>query len=175
MIQTDVCPRCVSRISYQSGDESTLVCKRCGWTKDQEQTDMRAITLRQPWASLIAAGYKTIETRLHNRMGFLKGQHIAIHAGKQWDDYAWAALRDVHAHPEAIDMARPHSKKFLPIGAILCTVLVHNTGWLQSVHSSLALIPCWNSKRFGLFLSELEVLPEPVPCRGRQGAWTWRQ
>ena len=40
---------------------------------------MKAITIRQPWASLIAAGVKTIETR--PRSTSYRGR-IAIHAGK---------------------------------------------------------------------------------------------
>lgn len=42
---------------------------------------MKAITVRQPWASLIAAGVKTIETR--PRPTSYRGR-IAIHAGQVW-------------------------------------------------------------------------------------------
>ena len=48
---------------------------------------MKAITLHQPYASLIATGKKTIETRsrtspLSTQWRRLLGRHIAIHAGK---------------------------------------------------------------------------------------------
>ena len=43
---------------------------------------MKAITLHQPWASLIAHGVKTIETRSWAPPRRLIGQRIAIHAGK---------------------------------------------------------------------------------------------
>lgn len=44
--------------------------------------DVRAITLRQPWASLITVGAKTIETR--SRSTKYRGP-LAIHAGHRWD------------------------------------------------------------------------------------------
>lgn len=44
---------------------------------------MRALTLWQPWASLIALGVKTIETRSWKAPDALIGQRIAIHAAKR--------------------------------------------------------------------------------------------
>ena len=44
---------------------------------------MYAITLHQPWASLIALGIKTVETRSWPAPALLVGQTIAIHAGKR--------------------------------------------------------------------------------------------
>ena len=43
---------------------------------------MKALTLHQPWASLIAHGVKSIETRSWAPPQSLVGQRIAIHAGK---------------------------------------------------------------------------------------------
>lgn len=42
---------------------------------------MKAITLWQPWATLIAIGAKRIETRNWRAPASLNGQWIAIHAG----------------------------------------------------------------------------------------------
>ncbi len=42
---------------------------------------MKALTIRQPWATLIALGVKTIETRSWRAPVSLIGQRIAIHAG----------------------------------------------------------------------------------------------
>ena len=44
---------------------------------------MYAITLHQPWASLIALGVKTVETRSWPAPAHLVGQTIAVHAGKR--------------------------------------------------------------------------------------------
>jgi activating signal cointegrator 1 len=60
---------------------------------------MKALTIRQPWASLIAAGIKTVETR--SRRTNYRGP-IVIHAGKTDTDnapgvhpYVWDRLSDV--------------------------------------------------------------------------------
>ena len=42
-----------------------------------------AITLHQPWASLIGLGLKTVETRSWPAPARLVGQRIAVHAGKR--------------------------------------------------------------------------------------------
>ena len=47
--------------------------------RDQAPSAIRGLTVRQPWASLIADGLKTIEVRTH-RVGY-RGLLI-IHAGK---------------------------------------------------------------------------------------------
>ena len=44
---------------------------------------MYAITLHQPWTSLIALGVKTVETRSWPAPARLVGKTIAIHAGKR--------------------------------------------------------------------------------------------
>ena len=49
---------------------------------------MKAITLHQPWASLIADGRKTIETRSWVPPKRMIGQRIAIHAGQKVDKAA---------------------------------------------------------------------------------------
>ena len=46
--------------------------------------EIPCISLWQPWASLIALGWKTVETRGHNRFACLAGRRIAIPAaGRQ--------------------------------------------------------------------------------------------
>ena len=42
-----------------------------------------AITLHQPWATLIALGIKSVETRSWPAPARLVGQRIAVHAGKR--------------------------------------------------------------------------------------------
>lgn len=50
---------------------------------------MKALTIRQPWATLIALGVKTIETRSWRAPQSLIGQTIAIHAGKHQPEHDW--------------------------------------------------------------------------------------
>ena len=70
---------------------------------------MKALTLHQPWASLIADGRKTIETRSWAPPRTLIGERIAIHASLKVD--------------------RPLSEKWfpgehVPLGAIICTARI---------------------------------------------------
>jgi hypothetical protein len=59
-----------------------------------------------------------------------------------------------------------------PPGAILCTVYVVRTRWLNAYDSSGALIDCGSTKRFGLFLRGVQQLVKPIECKGRQGIFT---
>lgn len=61
---------------------------------------MKALTLRQPWASLIVHGVKTIETRSWKAPDALIGERIAIHAARHmpadmacWEAGAYALAR----------------------------------------------------------------------------------
>jgi hypothetical protein len=52
---------------------------------------VKALTIRQPYATLIALGVKTIETRSRRAPQALIGQTIAIHAGKHRPKDVWCS------------------------------------------------------------------------------------
>lgn len=88
---------------------------------------MKAITVRQPWASLIAAGVKTIETRSWSTK--YRGP-LAIHAGKAkpdgpWEGGEWAIAWECHpphARIEAFAYRHILSDRIdLPRGAVVAT------------------------------------------------------
>lgn len=124
------------------------------------------ITLYQPWASWIMRGWKTIETRTHNRFGSLFGLHVLIHAGQRTDDSDYA-IRNPYLTKEQI-LLNPDE---VVNGAILGKVFVYNFCSLDDAHSKRALIECKETKRWGLFLSDIEVFKEPIPCKGEMGIW----
>lgn len=81
---------------------------------------MKALTVRQPWASLIAAGVKTIETRSWSTR--YRGP-LAIHAGMATADFAenlrlWAALGEAWDRPSigAFNHVETHA-----LGAVVAT------------------------------------------------------
>lgn len=114
------------------------------------------ITLYQPWASFIIEGYKTIETRLHDRFKNLKGHNILIHAGKKFDK----------------DHYSIESKSYYDYGCILGKVYVYDFQALDEKHSLDALIDCENVKRYGLFLKNIEKFDEPIyNVKGSMGIW----
>ena len=98
---------------------------------------MRALTIHQPWATLIASGAKAHETRGMAPPAAMIGCRIAIHAGKsinslmEIQDYLVATnLRDEHPAQwiEEIIVALKGSGisrlTDLPLGAILCTAML---------------------------------------------------
>lgn len=91
-------------------------------------TTYPVLTLWEPWASLIACGVKTIETRSWKAPDKIIGQTIAIHAAKR-KPYEDQRVGDWIMHEMAddswamTDEDRPTSSHFvrLPLGAIVAT------------------------------------------------------
>ena len=90
---------------------------------------MRALTLWQPWASLVAEGVKRIETRSWPCPPALIGHRIAIHAAKtrpktramQLGSYRSVPLED--GRWSLTEAGRRHLA-VMPFGAVLATVTV---------------------------------------------------
>ena len=127
---------------------------------------MPIISLWQPWASWVMLGWKTIETRTHDRFRSLRGKRIGIHAALKLDP-DWPRVANPYLTDEQIE--RTH--KFLNVGgAIIGTAEVFNYGLLSAHHSDMALTDCHNIDRYGLFLRSLETI-EAIPAKGKQGIW----
>jgi hypothetical protein len=127
------------------------------------------ISLWQPWAAWVALGWKTIETRTHRRFDVLACRRIGIHASKFWDKSAMDAARPyLSAEQLAIDHTLYYRR-----GELLCTARTGNPdpSWLSAADSKAALIDCDPAKviRFGLWLSEIEMMEPPLKVKGGQG------
>jgi hypothetical protein len=131
---------------------------------------MDAISLWQPWAEWIAHGLKLTETRTHARFKCLEGKRIAIHASRKFDRDAWDAAKPFlkAAGNESYGWFVLKTSEF-HLGVIICTALVEKVQWLDGCHSQGALIDCGGVRRFGLYLTGVNVLQEPIPSIGRQG------
>ena len=81
---------------------------------------MRGLSLWQPWASLIAIGVKTFETRTWPPPRTVLGQRIAIHAAKR------PPVDDCDDLYDALGCGPAD----LPLGALVCTGVV--TGGYQT-------------------------------------------
>ncbi len=124
---------------------------------------MKAITIYQPWASLIILGLKTIETRGHDRFKGLAGETIAIHSSKK--PYQKRPRTD-------LGKARySHLQEDVPLGVVLGTAKVEKAAWCLPSDSEFSLCQC--NGMFGLWLSEAYEFREPIPARGHQGIWNW--
>lgn len=137
--------------------------------------EVRAITLHQPWASLIAWGVKTIETRSWLPPAkLMPGLVLLVHAGKKIDAEACHAVSEIREALKAHDVRTPVD---LPTGAVLavtsCYRAVRDPGFIE-----LAMMD--GQQPFGhfgpgrcywLLSSTVDVLDEPVQATGRQGLW----
>ena len=133
---------------------------------------MKAITLTQPWATLVAIGAKRIETR--SRPTKFRGP-LAIHAAKGWTkDVVKLFFSEPFRH--VLGEAGYTLFSLLPRGAILatCTLIdcvptnkMIGLDFLESAFGDFA------SGRFAWLLKDIEQLREPLPARGALGLWEY--
>ena len=151
---------------------------------------MYAITLHQPWASLIALGIKTVETRSWPAPALLVGQAIAIHAGKRVVRKPGVAVENELRPRLGEDWHRT-----IPAGAVLATAILAGMARVghinpltgHAVHDLATETGCavglgqtridpWADFSIGRWLwllVEVKPLPEPVPTVGHQSFWHW--
>ena len=128
---------------------------------------MKALTLTQPWASLIAAGAKRIETRSWQTK--YRGQ-ILIHASKV---------------PDAEFTEHPTVQKYLkgqqpPLGAFVAVCELVACTTTESARKQLhenpqcpdeALFGNYQPKRYAWILDNVQALSEPLECKGNRMLW----
>ena len=91
--------------------------------------DMPAISLWQPWASLVEIGVKPEETRSWPAPQSLIGKRIAIHAAKKPIEQATADLPDLvmEAMIRAL-VGAGRDPMNLPLGKVVCTAVLTGCG-----------------------------------------------
>ena len=130
---------------------------------------MKAISLTQPWASLVALGEKSVETRGWRPTSVL-GDDIAIHASNGFP----LQCRQLCDQP-VFAGALKQSWTQLPIGAVIAVVNVmsfYPTEDLRGLDGVELAFGDYGPKRFGWFLQNVRPLAKPVPCRGALGIWS---
>ncbi|CQR74146.1 ASCH domain protein [Sporomusa ovata DSM 2662] len=162
---------------------------------------MKAITILQPWASLIACGKKQIETR--NWATKYRGP-IAIHAGARFDRKLWN-LSLVDPIRNALDDLGYGNRNDLPLGAVIaivdlvdCYYIVHHPGTDIDIAKNINIgaesmtedkhdpdfgkyiVPTeqefafgdWTPGRYAWILENVHSI-DPIPAKGRQRLWEW--
>lgn len=139
------------------------------------------ISIRQPWAWLIAAGWKDIENRSQH---FKYRGAVAIHASKTRAplDERYIALdlllREITARSNAADFEEwePVSKQFHSAvwdqeqaGAIIGVATI--IGCVHEDDLTLPRASRWYFGPHGLLMSNPELFDEPIPWRGALGIW----
>lgn len=155
--------------------------------RGQHAGDLYALSLTQPWATLVAIGAKRLETRSWSTS--YRGR-IAIHASK---GFPTEARRLVRIDPFARALRQGGHRECmvddLPRGAILATVdlvdvqPIHGHGlpaaWREELNptgefeSDLDEVAFgdYRSGRFAWRLENVRKLVDPVPVKGRLGVW----
>ena len=118
---------------------------------------MKCLSLRQPYAELVAAGRKTIETRKWNTN--FRGKFL-IHSSKTIDNETSTSLN--------IDCSR------LTKGAIIGVACLYDVKKYTSKEDFLAdkvahLSDNFSNPKYGFLLKDAEKLNKPIPLIGRLG------
>ena len=139
---------------------------------------VKALSLHQPWATLIAAGVKNVETRSWPPPQSLIGHRIAIHAAKKIVAFPdTPAYREVQRRGEQRIGPRLAADRISTKGAVVAVATLQNARQVQDDTA----IPQGNELLFGDFtlgrwiweLSNVQPLDPPVPARGHQGLWNF--
>lgn len=137
--------------------------------------EIRAITLMQPYASLVALGHKHFETRQWSTR--YRGP-LVIHAGQRM----WIDWQDRRFLSRLAECGIPDPRK-LPFSAGVAI------GNLKEIYRTDDLRPLleregremelafgdYRPERFAWLISDIRIFPEPIPAKGYQGLWYWKQ
>lgn len=129
---------------------------------------VKAISLWQPWASLIAVGAKRIETRSWPAPPALIGERIAIHAAKTREHVQWCDELPFSLYTNNPDV--------LPYGAVIaiarlsrCTQITTETAArLERSYPHEHAFGDYTAGRYAWVLDDIKAFPEPIPFTGRQ-------
>lgn len=132
-----------------------------------EPTKTPIISMWRPWANWVALGWKTIESRTHQRFASLVGHRIGIHASAKWDEDA-IEFAAKYLTPEQIEETILWQRGISQ--AVICTVFSRSIRKLTEADESGALIEC-RTTRYGLFLEEPKPILPAIPMKGYQGIW----
>lgn len=161
---------------------------------------MKALTVYQPWASLIVTGAKPYEFRKWSAPRSIIGQRIVIHAASR--DVVrneacgiFHAIRARHSDAEsalataqtclvprkALPILRrawsPHQAP-LPLSAGIGTAVLGEPRPAAEIAAEFGVEHVNDSDRdgealFGWPMLDVELWDAPIPARGNQGFWNW--
>jgi hypothetical protein len=130
-----------------------------------------ALTLWQPWASLVAIGAKRYETR-HWKTKY-RGI-LMIHAANRWN----RDLEDFAYRFRQYEIAARLPEK-LPLGAIVCAVRLVDCHKTEAIRGELSAQELafgnYDDGRWAWELEVIRVPSEPIRAKGGQGLWKWTE
>lgn len=143
---------------------------------------MKAITIWQPWASLLVSGRKRYETR-----SWATTYHgpIAIHAAKRpvrrtidalvadSDGNGWSTLEELDSL-----FIRPGALDQLPTGAVVGTAILTRCNlitedFLAKLTPMERALGDFSLGRYAWEFHAMVPVDPPIPVKGAQGLWNW--
>lgn len=160
---------------------------------------MKALTIWQPWASLIIAGAKPYEFRGWRAPRALIGQRIVIHAAarkvnlgevrylfdvlsdrQQTDEAAREAAETCLIDDQALSVLGPvvFAESQLPLACGLGTAVLGEPRLGTEIAEEFGVPRANDSNRdehanWGWPMLDIQQWPQPIPMRGAQGFWNW--
>ncbi len=135
---------------------------------------MKAWSLWQPWATLWVSGLKQYETRGH-RLSY-RGL-VAVHATATLRPEAREVVAEYPEFETAFDDLGT-TLLDLPLGAVLGIVRIVDCEPTEAVIDRIsdreATFGNYGPGRWAYRAETVEIFPEPIPCKGAQGLWEWR-
>jgi hypothetical protein len=141
---------------------------------------MKALTLTQPWATLVAIGAKKIETRSWSTS--YRGP-LAIHAAKGLGPIGGQkGLIDLCLQEPFLSVLKAAGvieggirKDRLPLGAIVAVCELTEIYRVPTPHLALTdqerAFGDYSFGRYAWLLTNVRALPEPIPVKGALGLW----
>jgi activating signal cointegrator 1 len=152
---------------------------------------VKALTLWQPWASLVAMGAKTVETRIWStgHRGEL-AIHSAANLPPKWLGTSQQLIEFRDALADVLNCRRDFDERMglhvdeavhkLPRGQILCIVRVRDvipTEALgpEDLPQTERLFGNYELGRYAWFLEMVRRFDEPIPAKGNRRLWNWNE
>ncbi len=132
---------------------------------------MQALTIREPWASLIVSTNKKFETRdwKRNYRGLL-----AIHSGKQSvpvEDYP-LGLEEILDDLEITQNDLNNNKQKIIAIATLKEIHLMTDKFINEQTELERLTGFWEPGLYAWELTDIKPITQPIPARGMPGLWT---
>ena len=136
---------------------------------------MPAVSVMQPWASLLAIGKKTIETR---SWATKQRGYMAIHSSARM-------LPECRHYYQTLGLEEILPAENMPLGSVIAIgrlVDVRPTSvpnahicskWVTRLSVTEYILGNFGPDRYGWFFEDVVQLPRPVVCKGSLSVWKW--
>lgn len=138
---------------------------------------MRALTLTEPWATLMMLQEKRVETRSWKLPNFIIGQEVAIHSAKGYPGWA----KEMCDLPAFYSSLRPNGNYAYPElnrGSVLCVVKFIGCRFTKDVRKQISDKEMgfgdYEDGRFAWFAEFVKRFDKPIPATGHLGFWEWQ-